>query len=282
MRYFVSAFVVVLVSSFGLAETTKSQGTKKTTSPEAVPFRLLKTQHMVVDVMINGKGPYLMIFDTGAPTMLLNPKAARETGVVPKNFRFSIFSNRPYNIKGLQLGQVEAKNLSVLVIDHPTVKAISDYLNRPLYGIVGMPFFAKFKMTLDYQAKKMTFVPTNYNPPDLLKDLQERLTKQMLSGRKKQLLEYLAPRALLGMQVSKAKTDKKAGVDVSEVLPKSAAATAGLKKGDRLLVLSDYWTDTVSDCYRAAATVRPGKAAEATIRRNGKTMKLTLKASAGL
>ncbi len=226
MKYISSILAMLLVTSFCVADSPGEKKSSKMAKVETVPFQLLKTQHMVVDVMINGKGPYLMIFDTGAPTMLLNPKAARESGVVPKNFRASIFNNKPRNIKQLKIGKVEAKNLGVLVLDHPTVKAISEYLDRPLYGIVGMPFFGRFKMTLDYKAKKMTFVPTNYTPPDLMKDLQERLTKQMLSGKKK-VLEYLAPRALLGMQVSKVNGDKKAGVYVESVLPKSAVAAAG-------------------------------------------------------
>ena len=45
-----------------------------------------------------------------------------------------------------------------MVMDHPTVEAISKTVG-PIDGIVGFPFFARYRMTLDYQAKKLTFVP---------------------------------------------------------------------------------------------------------------------------
>ncbi len=52
----------------------------KDAKPLKAPFETLKTQHMAVQVKINGKGPYRLIFDTGAPVTLLNNKTARETG----------------------------------------------------------------------------------------------------------------------------------------------------------------------------------------------------------
>ena len=41
---------------------------------------------MVVNVKINGKGPYRLIFDTGAPFTLINNKIAKEAEVFPKDF----------------------------------------------------------------------------------------------------------------------------------------------------------------------------------------------------
>ena len=47
-----------------------------------MPFELLKSRHMAVQVKINGKGPYRLIFDTGAPMNLINNKIAKEAGVI--------------------------------------------------------------------------------------------------------------------------------------------------------------------------------------------------------
>src|SRR5438105_14513383 len=60
--------------------------------PVTVPFGLLKTQHMTVQVKINGKGPYRLIFDTGAPVTLINNKVAKEAGVFPKAFKQPVFA----------------------------------------------------------------------------------------------------------------------------------------------------------------------------------------------
>ena len=44
---------------------------KKDVKVLRVPFDTIMSQHMVVQVKVNGKGPYRMIFDTGAPFTLL-------------------------------------------------------------------------------------------------------------------------------------------------------------------------------------------------------------------
>ena len=67
--------------------------------PMKTPFELLKTQHMTVQVKINGKGPYRLIFDTGAPVTLINNRIAKEAGVFPKDFRsVRSFAERSNNI----------------------------------------------------------------------------------------------------------------------------------------------------------------------------------------
>jgi predicted aspartyl protease len=95
----------------------------------SVPFHTIKTQHMVVDVKINGKGPYRLIFDTGAPDSLINNRLAKEADVLPKDLKpgFALFGARgQFKIKTLEAGDLKAENLSVMVVDHPTVAAISD------------------------------------------------------------------------------------------------------------------------------------------------------------
>ena len=48
--------------------------------PVVVPFELLPSGHMTVMVKVNGKGPYRLIFDTGAPITLLNNKRGQGSG----------------------------------------------------------------------------------------------------------------------------------------------------------------------------------------------------------
>ena len=45
-----------------------------------MPFEVLKSGHMAVQVKVNDKGPYLLIFDTGAPMSLVNNQLADEAG----------------------------------------------------------------------------------------------------------------------------------------------------------------------------------------------------------
>jgi S1-C subfamily serine protease len=85
-----------------------------------------------------------------------------------------------------------------------------------------------------------------------------------------------------GFVVAKDSDDVKPGVRIKEVMPGSAAEKAGLKAGDRLLTLDDRWTDSVADCYAAAALVKPGQSVKVQAERDGKKIEVTVKPSAGL
>jgi hypothetical protein len=247
-----------------------------------VPFDTIKSQHMVVEVKVNGKGPYRLIFDTGAPDSLVNNKLAKDAGIFPKDFKKPFFaplgSMGQFKIQTLELGDLKAENLSVMVVDHPTVAAISEVVG-PIDGIVGATFFARYKMTIDYQKKVMTFVASDYIPPDTMKAMMKML---LASSSEREKPRVLAPGALFGFKVDKDKSDEDAGVTVKEVIEGTPAAKAGLKVGDRLLTFDNRWTDTVVDCYDAARYLRPGIAVGATILRDGKEMKLKIKGNAGL
>ena len=69
-----------LVCSTCKRRPTRKEAADKT--PVVVPFELLNSRHMAIEVKINGKGPYRLIFDTGAPTNLINNKLAKEAGVI--------------------------------------------------------------------------------------------------------------------------------------------------------------------------------------------------------
>lgn len=245
-----------------------------------VPFELLRTGHMTVMVKINGKGPYKLIFDTGAPITLLNNKIARESGLL-KGVQRPLFS--PFGsigqvkVKSLEVGEQRAENLPAIVMDHPTVEAISKAFG-PIDGIVGFPFFARFKMTLDYQTKTMTFVPNGFQPPDVM---QAMMTTLMAMG-KDQAAKVLVPAAQWGFRATKAEGDEEAGVTIKEVLPGSAAAEAGLKAGDRLLTLDRRWTDTMADLYNAVSEIKPGQPIPLKVLRNGKEQELKVIPKSGL
>ena len=146
--------------------------------PVKVPFELLKSRHMVVNVKVNGKGPYRLIFDTGAPTMLVNNKVAKQAEVLGKDAKkppIALFGMMGQaTLKTLEIGGVKATDVPCMVMDHPTVEAISQHFG-PIEGIVGFPFFARYTMTVDYQAKEMTFTPNGYKPADIMQSLMATL-----------------------------------------------------------------------------------------------------------
>src|SRR5438445_521353 len=48
-----------------------------------VPYKLTSTNHVLIRVKINGKGPYNFILDTGAPALFVGTKVADKVGVKP-------------------------------------------------------------------------------------------------------------------------------------------------------------------------------------------------------
>jgi hypothetical protein len=247
--------------------------------PVVVPFELLPTGHMTVMVKVNDKGPYKVIFDTGAPMILFNNKLALDAGII-KEKKAGFFGNQgAVKVKSLEVGSRKADNVLAVVLDHPTVEAISKAYG-PIDGIIGFPFFARYTMTLDYQAKTLTFVPNGYDPPDVMKGMEAVLT-DMISGKPKPPL-VLAPAAQWGLVTAKAAQDDEPGVDIKMVLPASPAAAAGLNPGDRLLTLDGRWTDSVADVYAAAGYVKPGTTVPVKVLRDGKELVLKVKPTSGL
>src|SRR3954471_659296 len=49
-----------------------------------VPYRRTETNHFLVRVRINGKGPFNFLVDTGAPIIFVGTEAARKAGLKPE------------------------------------------------------------------------------------------------------------------------------------------------------------------------------------------------------
>ena len=289
-----TALLLILLTGFVTAPIAAGQETgpkdpspgtnadKATTKPVVVPFELLKSRHMAVQVKLNGKGPYRLIFDTGAPMNLINNRIAKDSGVLnPKAKRpaFGLFGAMgQHEIKTLEVGSAKLQKVPTVVMDHPTVALISEALG-PIDGIVGFPFFARYKMTVDYQKKELTLVPNGYVPGDYMEGLMQKLMDAQTQGKEPKII---APAALWGFRVKKDGDDEDAGVVVEKVLDGGAAGSAGLKPGDRVLTIDGRWTDTVGDTYLAASLVKPGRAAVVVVKRDGKEVKLIVKPVKGV
>lgn len=233
-----------------------------------VPFEMLPSNHMVVRAKLNGKGPYRLVFDLGSPVTLLGGKAALDSGAIPKDTPKSFL----FGVRGegkldtLELGDLTAKDLPVMVMDHPALRALGGILGKPLDGILGYTFFARYRTTLDYQAKTLSFEPVDFEVRDLVKDLQARMMGPRVARSR-----VLAGRSLWGLIVGDpAGGVASQGVPIRTVLENSPAAAAGLKPGDILVSIDGRWTATTADAHAAASAADPGKAVAVEIVRDGR------------
>jgi membrane-associated protease RseP (regulator of RpoE activity) len=251
-------------------------------APTSVPFELLKTRHIVVSIKINGRGPYRVIFDTGAPFNLINNRVARDSGMIAKDSRPPLFgflaAGGPTKIQTLELGGLKVENTQAVVMDHPTVELMSKFVS-PVEGIIGYPFFARYRMTLDYQARRLTFVPNGYDPPDALESLMNAL--MTVADDRPLPKRVLAPAAQWGLVLRSSPNDS-SGVLIDRVVPDTPAATAGLQVGDRILTLDDRWTDSVADAYAAASDVKAGSTVTLHVKRGDKEIDIKVTPRNGL
>src|SRR5436309_7032903 len=127
MRHFTRTVMLVLLVAIpaGAAEPKVESA--------SVPFDLLKTKHITLDIKVNGKGPYRVIFDTGAPMTVLNNKLAKEAGLPAGG---GLFGGLPVTLKTLEVGDLKAEKQSAIIMDHPLVALMSREKDiGPLYGI---------------------------------------------------------------------------------------------------------------------------------------------------
>ncbi len=278
--------LVVAILTVGLAVPCPAQeATKPAVKPISVPFKLLPSRHMLLDVKVNGKGPYKLIFDTGAPINLLSTTLAKDAGLIKKKggggFGFGLFGGvNQIDVDKLEVGGITAEKLPSVVMDHPTVRAISDAFEDEfgrIDGIVGFPFFGRYSTTVDYQKKELVLKPTDYKPGDYMQDL----TRNLMNADRQNKPKTVGAAGLWGFSVEKAKGDDAAGVVVNEVFKDGPAMAAGLKSGDRILTLDGRWTDAVGDVYLAASLVKPGRSAALVLKRDGKEMTLNVTPTKG-
>jgi hypothetical protein len=256
-------------------DSTKARDKDKAQAKTSVvPFEMLPTNHMLVTAKINGKGPYRLIFDLGAPITLLSNRAGEASGVVeadaPRAFLFGMRGEA--EIAKLEASDLTATKLPVIVFDHPVLTALGDAIGRRLDGIMGFTLFARYKTTIDYQTRKMTFEPVDYEVRDLLKELPDRML-----GPKVAKQRVLAPLGVWGIRLGRPTGGlDDPGVPVAAVDEGSPAQKGGLKPGDVITTLDGRWTASIADVFAAAADAEPGRAAEVVILRDGKEMTLSV------
>ncbi|OWK43525.1 PDZ domain-containing protein [Fimbriiglobus ruber] len=272
-----SLTLAALLAALTVSHAT-AQAPPTDAKPTTVPFVLLPSRHVMIEVKVNGEGPFKLIFDTGAPINLLTPRLAKAANVKKGAGGFSLFGGmNQVEVDTLDVGGVLAKKLPAIVMDHPTVKAISDAFEKDhgrIDGIVGFPFFGRYATTIDYQKREMTFRPSGYKPGDYLQDLTKSL--MTLSDGQGQA-KVVGAAGLWGLSLEKKADDDAAGATVRKVYEGGPAATAGLKVGDRVLTIDGRWSDSLADAYLATSLVKPGRAAAVVVSRDGKevTLKVT-------
>jgi predicted aspartyl protease len=121
-----------------------------------VPF-VLYSGHIYVDAMINGKGPFHFVFDSGALNVL-TPATAQQLGLassgkVEASGTGGTQSASVTKIDSVAIGNLTMRNQKFYVVDLPP----SDGEGRLIDGLIGFDWLSQFRTRIDYSASTLTF-----------------------------------------------------------------------------------------------------------------------------
>jgi hypothetical protein len=244
-----------------------------------VPYRVTNTNHFLVRVRINGKGPFNFLVDTGAPAFYIATETARKAGLKSAPDDFWTPVARLDFEGGAHLSDLKAR------VEDPFQLVGMNALGLPgasIDGLLGFTVLARFRLELDPTKDRMTWTRLDYEPGEppvpqrkpgererpppevqamnLLGPLAKLLS--VLTGGK-QPEDQLHPRGFAGITL----TETAGAVRVAGVLDDSPAARAGVRPGDRLVQVRDRPVTGLKSALDAVASVRPDDRVTLVVRR---------------
>ncbi len=256
-----------------------------------VPYRLTDTNHFLVRVRIDGKGPFNFLVDSGAPALYVATETAKKIGIAPPKDGFWTPIDLLEIEGGARLEKVKGR------VEDPFQLVGMNALGLPgasIDGILGFTILARFKLDIDLSRDRMTwtrldFVPSDPPIPDDADRKNAPLEMKMMNALGplakglalfigKQPEDEVAPRGFLGLEWDEA--DK--AVTIRRALPDSPAAAAGVRDGDVLLRVDGKPIESAKAARDALAEVRRGDSVELVVKREGAEKTFKVVAGEGL
>jgi hypothetical protein len=253
-----------------------------------VPYRLTDTKHVLVRVKLNGKGPFNLILDTGAPAVFITKAVAKKAGVpADEKAEKGLVEFDRFEIEGgLVVPKAKGRVEDLFQLEGMNGMGLAGV---ELHGVIGYNVLAKYRIEYDFTADKLGFEELpGFEPPGFVRIKGAKGPAgqlEMLGPMMKTLAALMgikpnfevAPRGFVGMEY-----DEKDGVVVTKVLAGSPAEKAGLKVGDKLEAIRNTEIETGRSVTRALAKAGVGQRVRVTVRRNGEEVELTIDLGRGL
>jgi len=266
-----------------------------------VPYRLTDTNHFLVRVRINHKGPFNFLVDSGAPALFIATETAKKIGLKPDRAEFWTLVDRLDFEGGAQLNGVKAR------IDDPFQLVGMNALGLPgasIDGILGFTILARFRLEIDLTKDRMIWTRLDHEPRDppvpkhkpgegagappgvQAMNVLGPLAKGFAFLMGKQPEEERHPRGFLGLEWSEQVEAGRKQIKVQGVLKDSPAAHGGLRPGDHILRINNRAIEGLKEARAALAEVRPGDIVPLVVHRgsgtDGRELRLTFTAGEGL
>ena len=158
-RFFFTVALIILFAGNAIAQKFEFSGNRKR---ETLAFRMIKNQ-MIVQLLINGKGPFNFVLDTGVGLVLISdPKLIDSVSF--KNLRSIYISGFGEGEKlsafiapsvDLQIGNTIAKGIPAAILKKDIFE-LSNYVGIPIHGLIGYEFFQSFVVRLNFSTSTIT------------------------------------------------------------------------------------------------------------------------------
>jgi hypothetical protein len=264
-----------------------------------VPYRLTDTNHFLVRVRINGKGPFNFLVDSGAPALFITTETAKKIGLKLDPTEFWTVIDQLEFEGGAQLVDIKGR------VDDPYQLVGMNALGLPgasIDGILGFTILARFRLEIDLTRDRMTWTRLDYEPRDppvpkpggnnaapsgvQAMSALGSLAKGLAFVLGRQPVDEQQPRGFLGLEWYERIEAGRKQVEVRDALKDSPAARGGLQPGDCVLRINNRAVEDLKSAQTALAVVQPGDAVLLLVRRRFETdareLSLTLTAEEGL
>jgi predicted aspartyl protease len=131
------------------------ESTGRSTAVTEVAMRLASPAKplILVDVLVNGCGPFQFAIDTGTSTTAITPELAKQLSLASSPIGPVTTGGAPVDVtagtlESFQIGGARIDNLTVIVADFFAM--LSNAIGAQLDGIVGYNFLQNYKVALDY------------------------------------------------------------------------------------------------------------------------------------
>jgi hypothetical protein len=245
---------------------------------------LTDTNHFLVRVRIDGKGPFNFLVDSGAPALYIATETAAKIGLKPAKGEFWTPIDRLDLEGGATLRRIKAR------VEDPFQLVSMNALGLPgasIDGILGFTILARFRLEIDPTRDRMIWTRLDYAPADppvpqrgagdgergpleiQVMNALGPLAKGLAFLMGKQPEEERHPRGFLGLEWAESKkaVADRAVVHITRVISGSPADQALIKAGDGLIRIRGHAVDSLKAARLALSTVRAGDRVELVVLR---------------
>jgi len=244
-----------------------------------VPYRLSKTQHLILRARINGSRPLNFVMDTGAPAFFLSKEGAKLAGLKENENGWAVADKLEME-GGLVLEKVKTR------VETPfQLKGINGMgmAGVELHGMIGYSILARFEMEIDMTKDRMKWTELDWTPPDpwgsggrggSAPGGLEMVGSAMaglgtLTGGKTRLTQVPGFTGLVLAQ-------KGEQIQVGDLLNGSTAQKSGLKVGDAIVEMEGEKPKDLAQARKKLSGIPVGKTLTLKIARNGQEMEINL------